>query len=650
MECCLGLLLGGNMKIKSIRIENFRCFKDETISFTKYTCFVGPNGAGKSTVLAALNIFFHEQSSSTTDTSKLIDEDYWNKNTTDPIRITVTFDGLNATAQSDLQDYYRQSELTVTAEAIFDEKVGFGTIHFFGQRLGKEEFRRFFDADKAGAKAPELNEIYADLRKQFPDLQSANSKDDKKEALHAFENTHSDDCVLIPSEDNFYGINGSGKLGPYIQWVYIPAVKDACDEGQEAKNTALGKLIARTVRTKINFEAQIEAIKQETLTKYSELLTRNQDSLNEISQALQRRLADWAHPDVRLELAWRSDPNKSVTVQSPVAGINTGEGDFVGDLARMGNGLQRSYLLALLQELAGSDLPDAPTMILACEEPELYQHPPQIRHLADILDQLTEGNNQVVITTHSPLFVNGEGFENTRVVRHPRAGAYVHGLTNESLCRRIQAASGEPPKPKISGMLAKIHQSLQPGIAEMFFASVPVLVEGLEDVSYITTYLHLTGLWSEFRKLGCHLVPANCKDKIITPLAILKELDLPAYVLFDADGDTKREDHRKKHEIDNLTLISLLGATCNVFPTDIVWGDNFTIWPSNLTDIVQKDFGSEYSRLTEAARVSYAQEGGLEKNNLFIAEWVTNAYEEKIVSPTLDKLCHSIIEFSLSVK
>jgi len=45
------------MKIESVRIENFRSFKDETIRFDNYTCFVGANGSGKSTVLNALNVF-----------------------------------------------------------------------------------------------------------------------------------------------------------------------------------------------------------------------------------------------------------------------------------------------------------------------------------------------------------------------------------------------------------------------------------------------------------------------------------------------------------------------------------------------------------------------------------------------------------------
>lgn len=48
------------MKIESVRIENFRCFEDETIEFNDYSCLVGPNGAGKSTVFNALNVFFRK--------------------------------------------------------------------------------------------------------------------------------------------------------------------------------------------------------------------------------------------------------------------------------------------------------------------------------------------------------------------------------------------------------------------------------------------------------------------------------------------------------------------------------------------------------------------------------------------------------------
>lgn len=639
------------MKIKSIRIENFRSFQDETITLNRYSCFVGSNGAGKSTVLAALNVFFQEKASSATDITKLIDEDYFAHNTVTPIRVTVTFDELSLAAQEQLSAYVRQNELVVTAEAVFNQDAGVGLVRHFGHRLGIQVFRPFFEAMKAGASAADLTGLFEGLRQQFADIPNARSKDDKAEALRQYESAHPDLCELIPSDDTFYGINSTGKLAPFIQWVYVPAVKDAGEEGLESKNTALGKLIARAVRTRTNFDTELEELRTETLERYQQLLDRNQASLTEISQALQRRLESWAHPNVRLGMEWLSDPGKSVVLQQPVAGIKTGDGDFLGSLSRMGHGLQRSYLLALLQELANSEAVDAPTLILGCEEPELYQHPPQARYLADVFAELATGNNQILVTTHSPLFVSGEGFENTRLVRRvsDNTGSTVKGITFQNLCTRIRGALGEDLHRPVDGLVAKIHQALQPGIAEMFFTRVPVLVEGLEDVSYITTELHLSGLWGEFRRLGCHLIPVNGKDKLIQPLAIAVELGSPVYVLFDADGDTARQDHRIKHERDNRALISLLGETHNPFPANNTFGNNHTIWSTSLTSTVIADFGPEYERLTNTARLNYSQEGGLEKHDLFIADWMASARTEGLTSPVLSQLCNSIITFARSI-
>jgi len=634
------------MKIKSIRIENFRSFQDETVLLNKYSCFVGPNGAGKSSVLAALNVFFKDSSSF--DPSNLEDEDYFCKDISKPIRITVTFNDLSENAVEELSDYVRQNELVVTAEAVFDPTTGFGSVKHYGQRLGIDEFRVYFEQHKAKASAADLNTIYSGLQQQFPDLPNAGSKDAKADTLRAYEAERPDRCILIPSEDSFYGINSTGKLSKFVTWVYVPAVKDAGEEVQEAKNTALGKLIERTVRTRVNFDEEITALRDETHAKYQELLERNRAGLTEISESLQRRLGDWAHPDVHLGMEWLSDPKKSITIQQPVAGIKTGEGDFIGSLARMGHGLQRSYLLALLQELANSDAPNAPTLILGCEEPELYQHPPQARHLADVFVDLAEGNNQIIVTTHSPLFVHGDGFEDIRLTRkiNNATGSKVRNVEFQKLCDRIRVARGENPNERITGLIAKIHQALQPNIAEMFFARAPILVEGLEDVSYITAELHISDHWTEFRRLGCHIIPVGGKDKLIQPLAIAKELGLPVYVVFDADGNTTRPDHRTQHERDNSAIFNLLEVVCEPFPTDTVVGASHTVWKHNLTETVKSDFGADYQRITDLVRVHYAQEGGLEKNDLFIAEWLTAAYNETLRSPNLSTLCDSILQFA----
>jgi energy-coupling factor transporter ATP-binding protein EcfA2 len=638
------------MKIKSVRIENFRSFVDTAIYFNGYTCLVGANGAGKSTVLSALNVFFRERAGSSTDITKLIDEDYFCKRTENPLRITVTFNDLNDAARTELAAYIRHDELVVTAEAQFDTSCATGSVRHFGQRLGMELFRPFFEAEKNGARAAELNEIYTGLQGQYPDLPAARSKDDKMQALRDYEAHYPDQCILIPSADDFYGINSTGKLARFIQWVYVPAVKDAGEEGIETKNTALSKLVARAVQNRTDFDAELEQLKIDTVTRYEALLERNQAGLNDISDSLQRRLGSWAHTNVRLGMKWLSD-SKSIVVQAPVVGIKTGDADFLGSLTRMGHGLQRSYLLALLQELAASETPDAPTLLLGCEEPELYQHPPQARHLADVFEALALGNNQIIVTTHSPYFVSGAGFENARVVqqRTERDGSQVKSLTFVDLCAAMRGALGQDPMSPVEGLIAKIHQSLQPTIAEMFFTRIPILVEGLEDISYITTELHLSGRWNEFRRLGCHLIAANGKDKLIQPTAIAAGLGLPFFLVFDADGNTVRPDHRIKHERDNTALLRLLNVAHPSFPDAPIVRNNHAIWSTNLGDVVKADFGADYEVFANGARNRHGNEGGIEKHDLFIADWLTAASDAGRRSPTLNQLCSSILHYARNV-
>jgi putative ATP-dependent endonuclease of OLD family len=635
------------MIIKKIRIENFRGFQDETVHINRYSAFVGANGAGKSTVLHALNVFFKEQTGSDLDVTRLTDEDFFLKLTDRPIRVTVTFGNMRPEAEDALADYVRRHELVITAEAKYDADAEVAVVRHFGQRSGMEQFRPYFEADKRRAKTPELNGIYDGLRGLI-DLPAARSKEDKAAALQAYEAQHPERCVLIESEDSFYGINGAGKLAPFVQWIYVPAVKNAGDESQEAKNTAFGRLIARAITTRTEFDVELATLKAETLLRYREILSRNQAGLDALAAALQRRLEEWAHPNARLGIEWLSDAGKSVVVQQPVAAIKTGEGDFLGDLARMGHGLQRSYLLALLQELAASEVDDAPTLLLGCEEPELYQHPPQARHLAEVFEQLAKSNNQVLVTTHSPLFVSGEGFENIRLVRRaaPNAGTTVSQLTFDDLCAEIRRATGVEPRRNEQGLVAKIHQALQPGITEMFFARIPILVEGLEDISYLTTHLYLSSQWTEFRRLGCHFVPVNCKDRLIKPLAILKQLRAPVFVMFDTDSDVERPAQRAHHERDNLALMRLLGLADAPFPDSDVWGPSYVFWKTNLTDRVRSDFGAHADGLLEEARRLYPQEGGLEKHDLFIADYLSIAWDRGIRSETLERVCQTVFAYA----
>ena len=127
------------------------------------------------------------------------------------------------------------------------------------------EFKPFFKALGDNAKVPELKALYENLRAALHELLSPGTKDSMVQSLRDYEGKNVEKLVLIPSEDQFYGISkGTNRLEKFIQWVHIPAVKRVTDEQMEGKNTALGKLLARTVRAKVNFSEKVKALREAT--------------------------------------------------------------------------------------------------------------------------------------------------------------------------------------------------------------------------------------------------------------------------------------------------------------------------------------------------------------------------------------------------
>src|SRR5271169_4493989 len=102
------------MKLTKLRIENFRCFRDQTISFEDYTCLVGPGGSGKSTILTALRVFFRDTAGSPTDLLTLQEEDFHKRDTSKDIILTATFSELEQEAQDDFRHYFRQGQLVIS--------------------------------------------------------------------------------------------------------------------------------------------------------------------------------------------------------------------------------------------------------------------------------------------------------------------------------------------------------------------------------------------------------------------------------------------------------------------------------------------------------------------------------------------------------
>lgn len=634
------------MKIESVYIKNFRCFREDIIYFDDFTCLVGANGAGKSTVFSALQVFFRHFKDSKTDLSKLNEKDFHHLNTKDPIEIRVTFNSLSKKAEEDLKDYVRQGKLIVTALATYDAATQKAEVRQFGNRLGMQEFREYFEREKDGGKVADLIPVYNRLRETYTDLPVIKTKDGMADALKEYEANHPDVCILIPSEDQFYGASkGTSKLAPHIQWVFVPASKDVTEEGEESKNSALGQLLLRTVRAKVNFTERIASLREQANKEYSKLLSEEQKVLDELSSSLKSRLSHWAHPSINATVKWKQDNEKSVKVEEPVAAIEIGERGFEGELSRFGHGLQRSYMLALLQELNTIDDKDAPTLILCIEEPELYQHPPQARHLSETLIELANDNTQVAVCSHSPLFIPKSDFDKVRIVReigNPEETKNSR-ITYKELSDYLITIGSKPVNKK--GIVAKLFPYLSPSINEMFFCKIPVFVEGIEDIAYIKTYVELMNLSDHWRSSGCHLINADKKSNIIEPLAVAKLLNINSFVVYDSDTDTDAK-YEAEHKRDNKKLLLIQGYDkISEWELNNVIQPNLWAWKTNLGNEVQAEIPN-WTKYFDQASNEYGNAGSLKKNPLVVSRTLELAWEEGEVSTVLTKLVEQIIEFA----
>ena len=93
------------MRIKSMRVENFRSVRSATLKLDGLTALVGANGAGKSMLLHVLLVFQGRQKPDV--------EDFYNRDTARGIEIAVTFTGLSGEAKKKFAMYLRNGKLEV---------------------------------------------------------------------------------------------------------------------------------------------------------------------------------------------------------------------------------------------------------------------------------------------------------------------------------------------------------------------------------------------------------------------------------------------------------------------------------------------------------------------------------------------------------
>lgn len=546
------------MQLERARIKNFRSLRDVEIVFGAHTALIGGNGAGKSSILKAIEKFY--------STSKNCEaDDFFGRDQGQPIEIELTFHQLSTQESAAFEGRVRDGKLVVTR--IFDGGASSGRYHGVVPQVPDfVEVRKHSTATpkRAAYNALRENPTYADL----PNAGSAAAVD---LALEDWEVSNPDQLVLLPDDGQFFGFqnNSRGKLQRHTSFVFIPAVREASADAADGKSSVIGKLLELLVRSQILQRPDVQAFKTQMTEAYQALVSdENMPELKALAGTLTADLRG-LYQDAEVSLNWRETDEMPVPL--PMADVFLKDDGFGGPVDRQGHGLQRAFIFTLLQNLARTSVPEddgapavggiddgqstsgdaesvaqAPTLILAIEEPELYQHPTKQRHFAEVLRGLSngtlpgvKGHTQIIFGSHSPMFISmGKADEIRLTRRSPCHDSEFKQCSLQALDLSIVAQKLERGWDKPAGTFSA--QTLMPRLhilgaelAEGFFANGVILVEGRSDKAALIATARMLGV--NFEAAGIAILSAEGKANLDRPYVIFHELGIPTFLLWDCD-------------------------------------------------------------------------------------------------------------------
>lgn len=391
------------MKLHSVKLKNFRGYKDElTIVFDELTAFVGKNDVGKSTILEALDIFFNDGKGVIKIDKNDVNISEAQTGNLDTI-ITACFKELpqrvviDAAVETSLQDEYMVN-LEGYLEVIKKYKNGSSPKVF----IKANHPTNVKCADLLLKKNSDLKKI---IQTEGIECDSLNVNSLMRAAIW---NKYSDDLQLQEIE-----IDASKEDAKKI-WEklssYLPVYSlfqsdrknsDGDNEVQDPLKEAVKQILSdESLQTTLNEVAdevqhKLQEVAERTLEKLREMDADIANSLNPVIPTGQA-------------LKWQ-DVFKGVSIS----------GDEDIPINKRGSGVKRLVLLNFFRgevERRFSE-GDNTGIIYAIEEPETSQHTDNQRKLIEALKTLAaSGNVQVILTTHSAYIVKQLNFSNLRLI------------------------------------------------------------------------------------------------------------------------------------------------------------------------------------------------------------------------------------------
>ncbi|MBO9505186.1 ATP-dependent endonuclease [Qipengyuania flava] len=526
------------MQLDLIRIRNFKGLQECELSPTKFGCLVGENNAGKSSVLQAMAAALNRSGQISTEL-------YYDPQL--PVEFDLVFSGIDEAHQARLAEEHRAKIAPIISDGNLELLVRFPVGEkcetlVYRQEPTEARFRE--DAIKQLLSGKRPPNVANTVREELPELaeglpDNANIGVAKLHIAEKIQELPADQMQKVAANLPTGIPSSIGQLLP--EPIYIPAVKNLTDDLKTAQSTPFGRLLGllleemepalEQVRASL---AQLDAMLNR-VTEGDQIVDNRHDKVIALERLIERYLQN-NFPRVSVELNV-PPPELRAILNTAEIRIDDGSKDTVEN---KGDGLKRSLTFALLQayveqrdavraaqapqveDQEAEEVAGRP-MIFLFEEPELFLHPHSQRVLFKTLAKISE-ENQVVLTTHSPIF-------------------FAPGVTANFV--RVAKADSEP-KPVTKLYPVNFHLDVSKAetfrLAKFdhadaaFFSKRIVLFEGESDDAFCKHVSQTLNPDWDFEKQGIALVRVSGKGNFAKFRAFFEAFGLDVKIVADLDA------------------------------------------------------------------------------------------------------------------
>lgn len=488
------------MKIKKLKVKNFRSLKDLEIEFNEnITCIVGENDAGKSSILDCIRIFSNDY---------YIDKEDFSKNGEEQ-ESTIEV-SLHLSNGISLYKKFKNED-----NQIKKENKCFFLKEDIEQELSKLEAR----INNENIQEKKLNEIREDFKEIYEELKDLASK-----IIRVPRDNSKISTVLHQIKEK---INSSGEK---IESNQNYTVKIYHLEGTkiEKPENIIRELFFKDIQTdiwkkKISDKKTIREVIENEIDKFINGLS------PKITQ-MEKEIKKYIHNLKKIDISYEVKP-QALNFSMNVSMIDNN--DLNISTEKKGDGTKRRITMALLNLKLQEKNEDREIKVFLFDEPDTHLHVKAQRDLLKILKEYSK-DKQIIITTHSPFIINS---------LKPTQIKFISLRNNISYIRNIKEKNVD-----------KLLYDLGIENISLFFARKILITEGkTEKVFLENLYYELenTTTYGDFIKIidgnGITDTPRLAK-------VLLENLDFPkknVFILLDKDLKDESPDRENIKEIIN---------------------------------------------------------------------------------------------------